>query len=103
MAAVMNGPTATKPQTRWSGVVQMPELWGAVAIAFMWLAVLFASTSGGDFVSVNGAGAQATTIPSGVFVAFFASLATVAVAWRAFRRDSGSSDADERAGDDGHR
>jgi hypothetical protein len=103
MATVMDGPTATKSQTRWSGFLQMPELWGAIAIAFMWLAVLFASTGGGDFVSVNGAGAQSTTIPSGVFVAFFASLATVAVARRAFRRDSGSSGVDARAADDGPR
>jgi hypothetical protein len=68
----------------------MPELWGAVAIAFMWLAVLFASVYGGDFESVNGGGTNSTTIPSGVFVALFACLASMVVARRAFRRDTGS-------------
>jgi hypothetical protein len=39
----------------------------------MWLAVLFASSYGEDVVIVNGGGTQSTTtIPCGVFVAFFA-------------------------------
>ena len=69
--------------------LSMPELWGTIAIGFMWLAVLFTSIYGGDIVSVNG-GSQSTTIPSGVLVALFACLASVAVARRAFRRDAGS-------------
>ena len=70
----------------------MPELWGATAIAFMWMAVLFACIYGGDFVSLNGGGTQSTTtMPSGVFVAFFAFLASVAVARRAFQRGSDSN------------
>ena len=64
---------------------RMPELWGAISIASMWLAVLFVSIYGGDFTSWN-AGSQSTTIPSAVFVAFFAFLATVSVAKRAFAR-----------------
>lgn len=65
------------------------EMWGAFAIASIWMAVLFASIYGNDVVSVNGAGTNSTTIPSGLVVAFFAFLATVAVAKRAFRRESG--------------
>ena len=68
----------------------MPELWGAVAIASMWLAVLFDAVYGGDFVSQNASQTQSTTIPSAVFVAFFAFLASTAVARRAFRRDGDS-------------
>jgi hypothetical protein len=67
--------------------LMMPELWAAISIAFMWLAVLFDGIYGDDFVSVNGAGTQTTTIPSAVFVALFAALATMSVAKRAFRRD----------------
>jgi hypothetical protein len=72
------------------GRLGVPELWATVAIASMWVAVLFTSIYGGDFVSANGAGSETTTIPSSVFVAFFACLASVAVARRAFRRDIGS-------------
>ena len=78
------GPAAPEDHRRDAG--WMPELWGTVAIASMWLAVLFASVYGGDFVSSNGSGANVTTIPSGVFVALFACLASVAVARRAYRR-----------------
>jgi hypothetical protein len=67
--------------------LMMPELWAAISIAFMWLAVLFDGIYGDDFVSANGAGTQTTTIPSAVFVALFAALATTSVAKRAFRRD----------------
>jgi hypothetical protein len=71
---------------------------GATAIAFMWLAVLFASVYGGDLVSVSGGGTDSTTVPSDIFVAFFASLASVAVARRAFRR---ASDEGRRRGPSG--
>jgi hypothetical protein len=64
----------------------MPELWGAVSIACMWLAVLFAAVYGGDVTSTN-AGSQTTVFPSAVLVALFACVGTVSVAKRAFRRD----------------
>jgi hypothetical protein len=92
MTSVADKPAGARSRDLRSGLLLTPELLGATAIAFMWLAVLFASIYGGDFVSVNGGGTQSTTtIPSGVFVAFFACLASVAVARRAFRRDTGSS------------
>jgi hypothetical protein len=68
------------------GLAQMPELWGALAIASMWLAVLFTAVYGGDFTSVN-TGAQSTTVPAAVFVALFACIGSASVAKRAFRRD----------------
>ena len=64
--------------------LMLPQLWGAVAIAFMWLAVLFDGVYGNDFVSVT-PGSSSTTIPSSVFVAFFAFLGSASVAKRAFR------------------
>ena len=50
----------------------------------MWIAVLFTSVYGPDFVSVNGA--TSTTIPSGIFVGLFALLGSGAVARYGFRR-----------------
>jgi hypothetical protein len=76
----------------------MPELWWATAIASMWLAVLFTGIYGGDFVSTNAGATQSTTIPSAVFVAFFASVASIAVVRRAFQRDAGSRDQPRRPG-----
>lgn len=73
------------------GLLVMREFWGAISIAFMWLAVLFDGVYGHDFVSANTAGSQTTTIPSVVFVAVFAALATWSVAKRAFARDTSSS------------
>ena len=67
-----------------SGIAsQVRELWGALAIATMWLAVLFVGVYGGDVVTSDG-----TRIPSAIFVAVCASLATWAVARRAFGRPS---------------
>ena len=89
MAPGVDGPGEGSSGNLRSAPGWMPELWGTVAIASMWLAVLFASVYGGDFVSTNGAGSTATRIPSAVFVALFACLGTVAVARRAYRRGDG--------------
>jgi hypothetical protein len=90
MTTTMSRPEQTEsraPDTR--GVLRMPELWGAVAIASMWIAVLFCGVYGGDFLSTNGGASQTTTIPSAVFVALFAFLASVSVARHAFSRPDG--------------
>jgi len=55
------------------------EMWAALAIAVIWLAVLFAAVFGSDLVTTS-AGANVSTVPSAVVVALFASLATWAVA-----------------------
>jgi hypothetical protein len=89
MSTMLDRPETTRPEegAPRRGALRMPELWGAVAIACMWLAVLFTARYGGDFTSVN-AGSQATTIPSAVFVALFACIGSISVAKRAFRRDA---------------
>jgi hypothetical protein len=83
MTATMSKP-GVEPQGLGRRLLTMPELWGAIAIASMWLAVLFAAVYGGDFTSVN-PGSQTTTFPAAVLVALFACIGTVSVAKRAFR------------------
>jgi hypothetical protein len=91
MTTMLDKPEVTEaPGSGRRQVWMLPELWGAVAIASMWLAVLLVGVYGGDVTSVN-AGAQSTTVPSAVFVAFFAALATSSVAKRAFGRSGTGS------------
>jgi hypothetical protein len=71
---------------RWSRRAVVPESWASLAIAVMWLAVLADAVWGPDFVSTSGSGASTTTIPSAIFVAFFAYLGTRVVARYGFDR-----------------
>jgi len=61
------------------------DMWASLAISMMWLAVLFDSVFGPDFVSANTT--STTKIPSGIVVALFAVFGTRAVARFAFRRE----------------
>jgi hypothetical protein len=62
----------------------VPEMWAALAIAAMWLAVLFDAVFGPDLVSRTNDGSS-TTIPSAILVAAFAYLGTRVVAKYGFR------------------
>jgi hypothetical protein len=72
MAAISEQP---RPVPRPAVVRQM---WTSLAISVMWLVVLVDALWGPDFVT-NGA-TSSTTIPSAIFVAFFAYLGTRVVA-----------------------
>jgi hypothetical protein len=61
-------------------------MWASLAIAAVWLTVLFDALFGPDFVSSNGAGTNTTTIPSAVIIALFAYLATRVIARYGFDR-----------------
>ena len=63
-----------------------PKVCASIAIGVIWLAVALTAIFGPDLVSTN-AGAQTTTVPSGVVVALFAFLATWVLARHAFRDD----------------
>jgi F0F1-type ATP synthase assembly protein I len=75
----------------WASRLLVPEMWATLAIVAMWLAVLFVGVFGQNFVS-NNSGINATIVPSAIFIALFACIATASVAKRGFRRDSGRDD-----------
>jgi hypothetical protein len=80
-------PGALPEPRRWSRLL-VREMWASLAIAVIWLAVLFDAVFGPDFVASNANGT--TRIPSAIVVALFAYLATRAVAKYGFtpaRRD----------------
>lgn len=68
-----------------SSRVLVREMWATVAIAAMWIAVLFVGVYGGDmtFQSVD---SSSSSIPSGVAVAMFAAIGTGSIAKRVFGR-----------------
>jgi len=63
----------------WSPQMLGREMWAALAISAMWLAVVFAAVFAPDIVSTGNDGSS-TTIPSGVAVALFAVIGTRIVA-----------------------
>jgi hypothetical protein len=75
--------TPVPDRTSWMSRILIPEMWGAVAIATMWLAVLFVGVFGPSMIFNSSSGY--TNVPVVVVVAFFALLGTIPVARRAFR------------------
>jgi hypothetical protein len=70
---------------RWSELL-VAEMWTSLAIAVIWLAVLFEAVFGPDIVT-RGVAGDTATVPSAVAVAPFAFFATWAVAKYGFRCD----------------
>lgn len=68
----------------------VPEMWASLAIAVIWLVVLFDALFGPDIVSTS-AGTSFTRIPSAVVVAVFAYLATRVVSRYGFAHDRDGS------------
>ena len=74
-----------RERSQWAEFLKIPEMWASLAISAMWLAVLFSAVFAPSFVSTSASGTS-TTIPSAIFVSFFAVLGSAAVAKRGFRR-----------------
>lgn len=86
MAAVSHESSGGRPERRrLLSQVLVPEMWAAIAIAVIWLAVLFDALFGPDLVVNNASGM--TSVPSAIIIAFFAYLATRVVARYGFRAD----------------
>jgi hypothetical protein len=64
---------------RWSSLRIVPEIWVPLAIAVMWVAVLISAVWGPD-AKFTGSDGSSSTIPTAVFVTFFAFLGTWIVA-----------------------
>lgn len=80
MSTISHDPSKDFPERRaWSMRLLVPEMWASLAIAVMWLAVLFDAIFGPNFVSSSNDGSS-TTIPSAILVAIFAYLGTRVVA-----------------------
>ena len=77
---------ALPERRRLASQVLVPEMWASLAIAVIWLSVLFDAIWGPDLVFNNVSGT--TTIPSAVIVAFFAYLATRVVARYGFSKEA---------------
>ena len=79
MSTISHETSRTTPDKRsWPDQLLVREMWASLAIAFIWLAVLFAAVFGPDIVSTSAG--SSTTIPSAVAVALFAVFATRVVA-----------------------
>ncbi len=84
MSTLSHEPVRADERRRVSVEAVVQELWAALAIVVMWLAVLFDAIFGPNIV--NSSGGSTSSVPSAVVVAVFAFLGTWVVARYAFRR-----------------
>lgn len=76
MTTIPHEPSSLSRRSVW---FDARDLWASLSIGVIWLAVSLTAVFGPDFVGTSNDGSSAT-IPSGIFVAFFAMFATKAVA-----------------------
>ena len=85
MSTVSHPPAGAAHESGWVSLLRVKEVWASLAITAMWIAVAVSAIWGADFVGASNDG-NSSTIPSGIFVALFASIGTWAVAKYAFGR-----------------
>lgn len=83
MSTVLHDVPVPERRTDW---LRLPEVWASLAITAIWLAVAVAAAFGPDLHSET-PGGTSSTVPSGVIVALFATIATWAIARYGFRRE----------------
>jgi hypothetical protein len=83
VASISQEPAAPS-RSMWRHVLSLTQMWASLAIAVVWLAVLFTALFGPDIVSTT-PGGTSTSTPSGVAVALFAFLATWVIAKHGYR------------------
>lgn len=79
VSAAPSQPSTRREAASWS---RMREMWASLAIGVIWLVVLADALFGPDIVSSNPG--TFTRIPSAIFLAFFAWLATRVIAVHGF-------------------
>jgi len=87
MTTIPHEPSSLVKRSVW---LDARDLWASLAIAVIWLAVLFVGVFGPEFVARSNDG-NATTVPSGIGVAFFALFATMSVAKWGFSKKTPDS------------
>ena len=85
MSTMAHEPSKTVGEKRPWSMPAPPEFWAFMAIASMWVAVLVTAVWGGDIVSHDAGGSNAS-VPTVVVVAIFAFLGTWVVARHGFRQ-----------------
>jgi hypothetical protein len=79
MTAISHEPVRTERSSWWMQLL-VPELWAFLAIAVIWLSVLFSAVYGPE-IQTHGVAGDSAIVPSVVVVSFFAFLSTWAVAY----------------------
>jgi len=97
MSTISHPPAGAASEPGWFTVLRVKEVWASLAITVMWIAVSVSAVWGPDLVGSSNDGNH-TTIPSGIFVALFASVGTWAVAKYALgrAREEGDSEGTKR-------
>jgi hypothetical protein len=85
MSTISHPPARAAQEPGWASLLRVKEVWASLAITAMWIAVAVTAVWGPDFVGTSNDG-NSSTIPSGIFVALFASVGTWAVARYGFGR-----------------
>jgi hypothetical protein len=86
MTTIPHEPTRVGPEKlSWSMRFLVPEMWASLAIAVMWLSVLFTAIYGSN-IATSTVGGTSSSVPSAIVVAFFAFFGTWVVARYGFRR-----------------
>ena len=88
MSTISHPPAGAASEQGWFTLLRVKEVWASLAITVMWIAVSVSAVWGPDLVGSSNDGNH-TTIPSGIFVALFASVGTWAVAKYALGRARG--------------
>ena len=85
MATISHEPLEAAPEKRrWMDVL-VRETWVSLAIAMIWLSVVFEAIYGPNIETSSAGGTDTAVIPSAVIVSVFAFLATWVVAKYGFR------------------
>ena len=82
MSTISHEPSVQIQRPWW---IEARNMWASLAITAIWVVVMVTSLVGPDFETVS-SGGDRVTVPSGVGIAFFAVLATVAVAKYGFEK-----------------